>query len=410
MTIPPSSALQPPQWDPWILKDKDFYRLFYLSGRTDQEPWWKTSWICEARSSDAVHWEHRGPVLQPLDDQGWESGRLFAGSLSKENNTYYLFYSAASAADISGEAIGLATSTDGVSWQRLAQPLLAEKKLLLDACLPAETPTSMPAKIVEGYAGRCNWSKHLHWRDPYVIKATVKGSETQKYYLFFCASLTGKFLYQGGLGLAVAEKIDGPYQLLPPAAGPGISPNFASGTSPDISERATSEDLLPMASSISPNSPSPLASSIESPIEKDASASWPFYHLERPQIIYFQDKYHLFFSCFKEFVNPTWLKTIGAEKVTDSTLYWFVSDSVTGPFEPSSSLPVVPGSEATGLYGTTFSPLPMVDDWTEMSALGKANGEVHLTVLGWYHQDYTLAIAGEFRAIWNASGLKIIGS
>ena len=154
----------------------------------------------------------------------------------------------------------------------------------------------------------------------------------------------------------------------------------------------------------------PLASSIESPIEKDASASWPFYHLERPQIIYFQDKYHLFFSCFKEFVNPTWLKTIGAEKVTDSTLYWFVSDSVTGPFEPSSSLPVVPGSEATGLYGTTFSPLPMVDDWTEMSALGKANGEVHLTVLGWYHQDYTLAIAGEFRAIWNASGLKIIGS
>ncbi len=355
MPAPADSMPLSPRWDPWILKDKEIYRLFYLSGRTDQDPWWKTSWICEARSSDMLHWKHLGPVLEPLADKdgekGWESGRLFAGSAYKEERTYYLFYSAASESDISGEAIGLASSADGLCWQRLDHPLLSFQE-----------NSSGESSLALGYAGRCNGSNHLHWRDPYVVQEPI----TKQYYLFFCASLRGKSFYQGGVGVAVANQIAGPYRLLPPVAGPGVT---------------VADSSVP-----------------------DATASWPFYHLERPQVIYFQGKYHLFFSCFKEFVNPLWLEKIGSHRVTDSTLYWYVSDEITGPFEPADALLAVPGSEATGLYGTTFSPLPMLEDWQQMSEASS----VEMTVLGWYSRDYRLAIAREFRAVWTASSLKII--
>ncbi|NJM99357.1 MAG: beta-fructosidase [Phormidesmis sp. RL_2_1] len=348
MPNPADSMPYAPCWDPWILKDKDRYRLFYLSGRTDQEPWWKTSWICEAQSSDMRHWEHLGPILQPLNNQGWESGRLFAGSAYKEADTYYLFYSAACESDISAEAIGLATSTDGLVWQRLAHPLLS-----------LDQPSANAR-----YAGRCNWSDHLHWRDPYVVKDAV----TQRYYLFCCASLTGQSRYQGGVGVAIAHHIAGPYQLLPPVAGPGI-----------VTAQPDSEHN----------------------VEPDDSDRWPFYHLERPQVIYFQGQYHLFFSCFKEFVNPLWLAQVGADRVSDSTLYWYVSDAITGPFKPTSLLPVVPGSEITGLYGTTFSPLPTLESWQQLSDAS----DIEMTVLGWYSKDYRLAVTGEFYGIWNSSKL-----
>ena len=53
-------------WDPWVLKDGDQYRLFYLSGNPDEDPWWKTGWIGGAVSSDLRQWQHLGPVLPPL--------------------------------------------------------------------------------------------------------------------------------------------------------------------------------------------------------------------------------------------------------------------------------------------------------------------------------------------------------
>ncbi|MGB3295479.1 MAG: beta-fructosidase [Phormidesmis sp.] len=352
MPFPPQTQ-QPPRWDPWILQDGASYRLFYLSGRTDQTPWWKTSWICAARSVDMHQWQHLGPVLAPLSDHGWESGRLFAGSTYREADTDYLFYSAAPESDISQEAIGLATSSDGQQWQRCDSPLLSFQDAFAG---DGGDRTAAGTR----YAGPCNWAGHLHWRDPYVVKEPT----TQKYYLFFCASLTGSALYQGGVGLAVAEQLAGPYQLLPPAAGPGL---LKAGT--------------------------------------DDRSHWPFYHLERPQIIYFQGKYHLFFSCFKEFVNPSWLEKVGPEKITDSTLYWYVCDQITGPFQPVSELPVVLGSRSTGLYGTTFFPLHQQGDWERAAQ----RDETEMAVLGWYYDRYQLAISQEFRAIWTSSGLEIVG-
>lgn len=352
-----------PRWDPWVLKDGDTYHLFYLGGRTDQDPWWKTSWICGARSDDFRHWQHIGRVLEPVPSnsdregphRGWESGRLFAGSTYKAEGRYYLFYSAASEADIAQEAIGLATSADGVQWQRSEQPLLSFAQA-----------ANVQAPLGVSYAGRCQWANHLHWRDPYVVQSV----ETQKYYLFFCASLTHINRYQGGLGVAVANRLEGPYRLLPPAAGPGIQQKLT---------RETDDSL------------------------------WPFYHLERPQVIFCQGRYHLFFSCFKDFVDPAWLAQVGPQNVGDSTLYWYVADDITGPFTPIADLPVVPGSQETGLYGTSFFKLPSKAVGSKGTVF-KPSDAVEMTVLGWYHQNYRLAIAQEFSAIWTPESLRIVAN
>jgi len=377
-----------PRWDPWVLRDGDTYRLFYLGGRTDQDPWWKTSWICGGTAQDWGQWQHTGPVLEPvlepLAGDGWESGRIFAGSTYKEAGLYYLFYSAASQADIANEAIGLATSTDGVHWQRAERPLLSWKDAVKDAA-DVRSPSGV------GYAGRCNLAGHLHWRDPYVIKSVVKSvgpsapsapSEQEKYYLFFCTSLTDTKQYQGGLGVAVSDRLGGPYRLLPPAAGPGIAAKAARTDEASIDKAHTDkEDEL-----------------------------WPFYHLERPQVVFFRGQYHLFFSCFKHSINPLWLEKIGEHNVSDSTLYWYVSELATGPFRPMSDLPVVPGSKTTGLYGTTFFPLAAGGDWSQVAKMNDAAASLELAVLGWYFEDYRLAIAREFSALWSADGLKIVAN
>ncbi|NEP17154.1 MAG: family 43 glycosylhydrolase [Leptolyngbya sp. SIO4C1] len=313
-------------WDPWIVSVEDGYRAFYLSGQPNQVPWWKTSWIGAAASPDLKQWTDLGPVLEPLKDEGWESGRLFAGSCDRKDGRYYLFYSAASAEHYTQEKIGLATSVDGLTWQRRPTPLL-----------------SLASDI--SWYGPCNRTGHLHWRDPAVIQDEV----SQKYYLYFCASLALPGAYQGGLGLAVADDLAGPYQLLPPAIGPIENAN-----------------------------------------------DWPFYHLERPQILSIAGRYHLFFSCFKEFVNPQWLARVGADRVTDSTLYWYIADRLTGPFEPAAELPTVPGSEKTGLYGTQF-----------FAPQKRVLPPCQQMVYGWYHRTYRLAISQEYRALWQGDQVSI---
>ncbi|MGB3573176.1 MAG: hypothetical protein WBA01_14120, partial [Phormidesmis sp.] len=76
-----------------------------------------------------------------------------------------------------------------------------------------------------------------------------------------------------------------------------------------------------------------------------------------------------------------------------------------------SDLPVVPGSKSTGLYGTTFFPLAVGGDWSQVANMDDAEAvSLELAVLGWYFKDYRLAIAREFSALWSADGLKIVAN
>jgi beta-fructofuranosidase len=319
---------EPMIWDPWILKDGDVYRVFYLEGVEGQLPWWTISKIRGAISTDLEHWQELGILLEPEPANDWESGRVCAGCTYKEDGVYYLFYSAGGKEPphLRNEGIGLATSTDGLHFSRYS-----------------DRPLVMPDNDDIWY-GRSNWTGHFHWRDPYIFK----DDKTGRYYMFICASAKGPGNFQGCVGLAVADKIYGPYQLLPPAV------------------------VAPM----------------------DAAEEWPYYHLERPQVIYKDGKYHLFFSCFKHLFNLQWLQKVKHNRITNSSLYWYISDSIDGPFKPINDDDfIVKGSEKTGMYGTNF--LQISTEPEEFIAYG------------WYHRLHALEISQAFRVIWNNTGSSL---
>jgi beta-fructofuranosidase len=318
---------QPMNWDPWILKDGNVYRLFYLRGLAEQTPWWIVSKMCGAISTDLIHWQDIGTILEPEPANDWEAGRIFAGCTYKENGIYYLFYSAAG--NEHHEAIGLATSSDGLHFSRYSNNYLLK---------PDDN---------DPWYGLWDCTGHFHWRDPYIFK-----DDTGKYYMFICARAKAPGNFSGCIGLAVADKIEGPYKILPPA--------------------------------------------VKVPV--DAAEEWFYYHMERPQVIYKDGKYHLFFSSFKMYMNPKWLQKIDSKRVTNSSLYWYVSDTMEGPYLPVNNDDfIVKGSETTGMYGTNF--LQVSTDPEEWIAYG------------WYHRLHALAVSQAFRVgwknTWNLDSLKI---
>ncbi len=280
-------------WDAMLFKDEDCYRLLYLQGDSKAFPSWIVGEMAMAVSKDLKNWQYQNMVLEPNPDSNWEDGRILAGSLYKENNIYYLFYSVASSQDLLEERIGLATSEDCITWNRRENPLLEQDKQFYGSY----------SSLFEKSA------KQTPLRDPYV----VKDPESGKYYMFFTTSFReGNFPYKGCIGLAVADHIDGNYQLLPPVALPLLE-----GTKESI-----------------------------------------FVEMERPQIIYRNGKYNLFCSTNIMNTNLKWLRKVGKDKITNSSLYWYISDKITGPFKPSSEIPVVKGSEQTGLYGINIIEAP----------------------------------------------------
>jgi beta-fructofuranosidase len=329
-------------WDPWILKDGDVYRLFYLRSSNGSifRSWWDTrSKIYGAISTDMKRWYDMGIMLDIEPELAWEGARLCAGSTYKEDGVYYLFYSAAdkggggeplpSGAKVT-ESIGLATSSDGINWERYAN----------HPCLSADEDNGWYGR---SYNGKYNY---FHWRDPYIVKDEKSG----KYYMFFSSySAPGNPNQHIGacLGLAVADKMAGPYKLLPPACTPVIEGTNLS----------------------------------------------PFAELERPQIIFRDGKYHLFFSTFATNVHPNWINKVGEEGITNSSLYWYVSNEITGPFKPVSEKPIVPGSETTGMYGINFFPAP--DKPEEYIAYG------------WRYKVFTLEISPQYNVNWTENSISI---
>jgi beta-fructofuranosidase len=326
-TVPVSKGFQflrkgEPCWDPWILKDDDAYRIFYLIGTPKKgEPWWSEARICGGISSDLKHWDDLGVLLEPNSETSWESARLLAGSAYKEDDIYYLFYGGAGGINIRNEGIGLATSKDCLNWQRPSSPFLKPDD---------DNP----------YYGK--YGDHFFWRDPYVVRDHKDG----RYYMFVTAvSKEGEpSEFRGCVALAVADKLSGSYTLLPPAASPTLE-----GTKESI-----------------------------------------YKEMERPQVIWKNGKYHLFFSCWKLWVNPKWEQR---KEVTSCSLYWYVSEEITGPFKPVSEKPIVEGSSRSGLYAINLLPAPDRPD--------------EFIAYGWYHRMRTIEVAPIYRVIWKDDSIEI---
>lgn len=136
------SAGESDQWDdlgvhtPHILKDKDVYRMYY-TGRSKDGDWA----IGTATSTDLIHWDkHPEPILRSGKD--WDKQLDFPWPI-KVNDTYYLYLEAKESVQLSdseeppeikGKAqtihhmytrsTGLATSSDGIHFQKHPHPVL----------------------------------------------------------------------------------------------------------------------------------------------------------------------------------------------------------------------------------------------------------------------------------------------
>lgn len=321
-----ASATRPPAPAP-----RDRYRLHYLTGPQDAKPNFSVGELHAAVSEDLQTWRYLGPLIQPVGDRDWESGRILAGSIHREGDTYYCFYGGSPPKPRwNHEHIGLATSRDGRHWQRHPAPILR----LDPRWYKVEADPDRPKDEGEPF---------FHCRDAFPLRDRTTG----RYYLYVTAAARDRHPYlHGCVGLLVGDQLTGPFTCLPPVAAP----------------------VLP-----------------------GTHESW-FYELERPQVIRRGDRYHLFFSCARRHINEKWLATIDGPDINDSTLYWFVSDHPEGPFGPKGDRPIVPGSHATGLYGTQLIETHE-GDWI---------------ACGHYIFTLTLEVSRRYRVCWEGDRVEIL--
>jgi len=129
----PVLAPTPGSWDndyvvsPRVLLNGTVYRLWYNGGSAG------VAAIGYANSTDGLTWtKYPSPVLSPGGLGAWDSGGVSLGSVIW-NGTAFLMWYGGSNTTVSGGAVGLATSNDGISWTKYAgNPVLKRSTFGLD--------------------------------------------------------------------------------------------------------------------------------------------------------------------------------------------------------------------------------------------------------------------------------------
>ena len=101
---------------PFVLVEGDSMTMWYAAHGD------KRVVIARATSDDGLEWQRREVVLEPTD--AWEKDSLMCPSVIRDpDDTYHLWYSGGERYE--PDAIGYATSSDGVHWTRVsAEPVL----------------------------------------------------------------------------------------------------------------------------------------------------------------------------------------------------------------------------------------------------------------------------------------------
>lgn len=106
--------------NPVVIFDGSKYRMYFQSLGNNAR-----AAVGYAESQDGLSWTRpfNSPVLLPGLPGTWDSQHVTAGAVIKEGNVWYMYYAGFS--DQYGNwHIGLATSTDGISWTKNPQPVL----------------------------------------------------------------------------------------------------------------------------------------------------------------------------------------------------------------------------------------------------------------------------------------------
>jgi len=107
----------PNAWDsvfvtsPRVIFDGTTYRMWYVGGHSGATD------IGYANSTDGVNWQKYPTfVLSPGPNGSWDSARVWLGSVLWNGSIFFMWYQGSSAIAYPNGAIGLATSTDGITW------------------------------------------------------------------------------------------------------------------------------------------------------------------------------------------------------------------------------------------------------------------------------------------------------
>lgn len=256
-------------WDSWFMPEKGGYRLYHLDapGDPDPETRHERAQIRTAFSTDLKNWTDQGFALKSAEPGAWDDGPIWTGSTYQENGQYYKFYTGRNQRDGQTQRIGLAKSSDGINWERGEKPLLEADSRWYE--------TDEPSPVYRAF------------RDPFIVKNPKDG----KYLMYFTAKTKdGDPTYRGCIGVATADKMEGPWEQQGPVLAPGT-----------IAE------------------------------------------MECPQVLEKDGKWYLFITTKGSNYSPEWEKKVGGQ---ETGLHGYVGDSPTGPFEPVRGDAVIAGNDS----------------------------------------------------------------
>jgi len=100
---------------PYVLVQDEGLTMWYSAKEPDRYV------ICWATSADGVNWLPHGVALAP--EEPWEKSAVMCPSVIRDpDGTYHMWYSGGETYE--PDAIGYATSVDGIQWRRLPAPVL----------------------------------------------------------------------------------------------------------------------------------------------------------------------------------------------------------------------------------------------------------------------------------------------
>jgi beta-fructofuranosidase len=109
-----------------LVKRDGLYHVFYTRHRQGVAFSDNETELGHASSPDFLNWTRLAPVL-PVQPGTWEGAHIWAPTIVHQDGVYYMFYTGVSSDDEHPlvQRIGLATSTDLVTWTRHGPPVLS---------------------------------------------------------------------------------------------------------------------------------------------------------------------------------------------------------------------------------------------------------------------------------------------
>jgi predicted GH43/DUF377 family glycosyl hydrolase len=105
---------------PQIIYENGVYKMYYLGVAAAA-----SKYVLYAESNDGIAWNKpfAHPILYPGNYGTWDSWAVHPGAVFNDDGVYKMYY-CGYADQYSQWHIGLATSTDGINWEKYAQPIL----------------------------------------------------------------------------------------------------------------------------------------------------------------------------------------------------------------------------------------------------------------------------------------------